>query len=181
VSSVARYPVLAAGRILLTAAGRKPLVVPAGGFCYPYVRGGPLLIPCGQPSEALGLRAKRLRASAILALAACPRSSRSQGSRHPPARVAQPRVGGFLLERFLIRPVGRLAHQWDRAVSRTSAAEYRRRAHACLIAARDAPRGEMRTALIDAAQTWLRLAEEQESAPRQRHQQSQQKGGDHDS
>jgi hypothetical protein len=51
----------------------------------------------------------------------------------------------------------------SRAVTRT-AKEYRRLARECLNAARATPLGEMRTTLIDAAQTWLRLAEEQEHA-----------------
>ena len=47
----------------------------------------------------------------------------------------------------------------------TRAKEYRRRAQASLDIARETPLGEMRTTLLDAAQTWLRLAEEEEAIP----------------
>jgi len=43
------------------------------------------------------------------------------------------------------------------------AALYRRRARECLEIARGSRVGAKRTALIDLAQTWLRLAQEQES------------------
>lgn len=49
-------------------------------------------------------------------------------------------------------------------VALTRAKEYRRRAQASLVIARETPLGEMRIVLIDAAQTWLRLAEEEEAS-----------------
>jgi hypothetical protein len=49
-------------------------------------------------------------------------------------------------------------------VALTRAKEYRRRAQASLDIARETPLGEMRTVLIDAAQTWLRWAEEEEAS-----------------
>jgi hypothetical protein len=49
----------------------------------------------------------------------------------------------------------------------TEAKEYWRRARACLVAARATPVEEMRATLIDAAQTWLRLAEEQNDAAKE--------------
>jgi hypothetical protein len=47
-------------------------------------------------------------------------------------------------------------------MTRERAEEYRQQARECLDVARTAPPGAMRTTLIDAAQTWLRLAKEQE-------------------
>jgi hypothetical protein len=49
----------------------------------------------------------------------------------------------------------------------TEVEECRRRARACLGAARATPVEEMRATLIDAAQTWLRLAEEQNDAAKE--------------
>ena len=46
---------------------------------------------------------------------------------------------------------------------RILAARYRHRARECLEIARASPLGEKRTILLDMAQTWLRLAEEEES------------------
>jgi hypothetical protein len=73
-------------------------------------------------------------------------------------------------------------------VTLTRAKEYRRRAQASLDIARETPLGEMRTTLLDAAQTWLRLAEEEEAipndaakqAPMQQQQQVQPKDDDKD-
>jgi hypothetical protein len=50
------------------------------------------------------------------------------------------------------------------AVTRTTADEYRRRARQCLSVARTLPPGSKRTVLIDAAQSYLQLAE-QEAPP----------------
>jgi hypothetical protein len=88
---------LAAGRILLTVASRKPLVVPAGGFCYSHACGRSLPIPCGQPSEpSAGSSDGRPRASATLT----PRLGHvgqihGQPSAHRPVD-RQLRAGGFL-------------------------------------------------------------------------------------
>jgi hypothetical protein len=50
-------------------------------------------------------------------------------------------------------------------VSRSGAEQCRRRARECLQTAR-ASHGSKRTFLLDMAQTWLRMAEEQETPPR---------------
>jgi hypothetical protein len=46
----------------------------------------------------------------------------------------------------------------------TSAEEYRRLARECLVAARSFPDGERRTTLLQMAQVWQRLADEQADA-----------------
>jgi hypothetical protein len=66
---------------------------------------------------------------------------------------------------FSTFPVGYAAY--ERAAGMTRAEEYRRLARECLEAARTVQNEEGRTALLQMAQVWQRLADEQEDANRQ--------------
>jgi hypothetical protein len=64
----------------------------------------------------------------------------------------------------LLQLADHLAPEGELRDTESLAASYRRRAQACLDIARATPLGEKRTLLIDTAQTFFRLAEEQEAS-----------------